>query len=176
MTSENQPKKDWVKPLPGQAKNLTQVQSQFKDDADINKMVERAKKGVPIGTGFGNGLPGPGRQPVFGHYPSEQYIEMVNHVHSVTEAFRRLPARVRDRFQNSPHLAIKFLENPDNAAECVKLGLLAVPEGYKLKGNKLVEVPDPNQLDLVQEAAKGSQSAPKADPEAQPGYQNKPDK
>lgn len=43
-------------------------------------------------------------------------------------AFESLPAKIRDRFNNSPVNFLEFMGNPDNEAEARFLGLLETPQ------------------------------------------------
>lgn len=52
------------------------------------------------------------------------YQAAMNTVISAEAAFNALPAAVRDRFANSPGKLVAFLQNADNEAEAIKLGLI----------------------------------------------------
>jgi len=134
------------------------TQQHFAKEVDINAKVDRfIKTGQfgPVGT----------RQPFYGDFTSMEYMDMQNKVADIDQMFAALPAKLRKRFNHSAYQMVRFIENPANTDEAVKLGLLA---------GKSVEV-DPNQIDLVKESEKGpsqaqqaATTAAKADPEAQP--------
>lgn len=149
------------------------AQQHFAKDADVNIIVNRHLNGPGRTRGLSSIGAGGTRQPMFGDFSSIDYQTMLNQVTDIDNMFRRLPARIRSRFRNDPHQLIRWVEDPVNFKEAVKMGLMAVPEGMAMteEGN-LVE-----QTDLVKEAAKkapeaphGAEKAPKADDEANPSF------
>lgn len=150
---------------PGGGEMLTQ--QNFKNDADINTMVNRHLKG--IGKNLSNiGNTGMPRQPIFGDFSQKSYHDMLNAVTDIRGQFGQLSPRIRTRFQGDPGLLLRFLEDPANLKEAIKLGLCTIPDGYMAtpEGN-IIE-----QIDLGKEAPKGpvTPEAPKADPEANPDF------
>jgi len=93
-----------------------------KETQDINNMAKRA---------FRNRLKGDpgGRTPIFGEVSSLTYHEQMNMVTDIQNRFNHLPPRVRRQFQGNPYLLLKFVEDPKNAKEAVKWGLLIDEEG-----------------------------------------------
>lgn len=140
----------------------SKVQQSAAQDADLNRMVARhmagpGRMGLPIGN------PAATRQPRFLDLSSaDSYHDMLNRVTQIDELFRRLPGRIRNRFQNRPEILMKFCEDPANTKEAVKLGLIDDPEVIQ-------QVLDAEQMDLEQQAAKAAEPV-KADPEAQPSF------
>lgn len=55
------------------------------------------------------------------------YQASLERIQTANNAFLALPARVRDRFANSPNKMVEFLLDPKNKAEAVELGLLKPP-------------------------------------------------
>lgn len=135
----------------------TRAQQQFKDEADINTIVKRYMKTGNLGN------PNATRQPSFGDFSSVDYMEMRNAIADIDQDFASLSAKIRRRFNEDPYQLVRWLENPANAKEAAKLGLISQAEAGI----------DPQQ-DLVQEAKKAEQAAPKADPEAQPQHGKHP--
>lgn len=140
----------------------------FANDADINALVNRHLKNSP-GQSLANiGNPLASRKPMFGTMPSATFHEMLNAVMDVQTAFASLPARLRNRFGNNPEQLLRWVENPSNYKEAVKLGLI---EDRDL----LEEMADAEaahaaeELRKQQEAA-GQQNMLKPDKEAQPPY------
>lgn len=89
---------------------------QFKDDADINVIVERF--GVT------------GERPPTMQWPEEaEFMETfdfqtsMNVIRKAQEAFGELPAKVRARFDNDPQKYMQFFNDPENAHEAVRLGI-----------------------------------------------------
>lgn len=95
---------------------VTKTQRQFKDETDINTIVER----------FGVTKELPPMQ----NFPSEQdftqafdFQTSMNLIVAARESFMELPAKARARFDNNPQRFMDFIHDEDNAAEAVKLGL-----------------------------------------------------
>lgn len=99
---------------------LTQQSS--KDECDINKIVERAKRGADI-THLND------RTPKYGDFTQlpTDLRECLLQVRKAEEAFMSLDAVVRRRFENDPVLMLDFLNDPKNRDEAINLGLVAAP-------------------------------------------------
>jgi phage internal scaffolding protein len=95
------------------------TQQQFKDEADINTIVDRfMKSGV---------LPTPVNMPQYVDYEGVfDFQTAMNAVRQADENFMRMDAKVRARFNNSPQEFLEFFANPENTQEAIRLGL-AVP-------------------------------------------------
>lgn len=139
----------------------SKVQQNLQSQTDINQVVGRYKK-TGLLQSTRNLSMQPQKGPVFGVYPFEDFQDAYNHIQQVKQDFMALPARVRQRFDNNPSNVVRFVDNPANAVEAIKMGLFKMPEGYEIRGGKLVE-----QLDIEKEAVK---TAPKADDEANPSF------
>ena len=99
-------------------KSLTQ--QQFRDEADINVIVDRFMK-----TGH---LPDPVSMPQYVDYEGVfDFQSAMNVVRQADENFMRMDAKVRARFNNSPQEFLQFFADPANGPEAVRLGL-AVPQ------------------------------------------------
>lgn len=123
-------------------------------DSDINVIVERFKKTGQLG------VPGTGnRRPIFGEIPSASYHAMLNKICDVDLAFSALSPKLRARFRNSPLQLLRFLENPDNAQEAVKIGLLDPKDPPKTASAV--------QQDLVQQSKDGPPKPPETGGKAQ---------
>lgn len=96
------------------------TQQQFKEEADINTIVDRfLKSGV---------LPTAVNMPQYVDYEGVfDFQSAMNVVRQADENFMRLDAKVRARFNNSPQAFLEFFANPENADEAVRLGL-AIPK------------------------------------------------
>jgi phage internal scaffolding protein len=96
------------------------TQQQFKEDSDINTIVDRfMKSGV---------MPNPVNMPQYVDYEGIfDFQSAMNVVRQADESFMRLDAKVRARFNNSPQEFLEFFGNPDNVDEAVRLGL-AIPQ------------------------------------------------
>jgi len=91
-----------------------------KEAADINNILAKYTQ-----TGV---LPGSTKVPMYGDFTSSgDYQESLNRVLEANELFAALPAKARSRFHNDPQQMLAFMEDPENAAEAVKLGLATLP-------------------------------------------------
>lgn len=109
-----------LEPTVGKENRITEQAG--KETQDINNMAKRA---------FRNRLKGDmdGREPIFGVVSALSYHEQMNMVLDIQNRFNRLPPRVRRQFKNDPYQALKFIEEPANLREAVKLGLVIDEEG-----------------------------------------------
>lgn len=90
------------------------------EDADINVIVKRFAR-----TGQ---LPQVQKTAMYGDFTSAlDYKQCHEQIHKANLAFGELPANVRKRFGNDPAEFIEFMNDPDNAAEMIKLGLAEKP-------------------------------------------------
>jgi phage internal scaffolding protein len=95
------------------------TQQQFKEEADINNIVDRFMK-----TGH---LPDPVSMPQYVDYEGIfDFQSAMNVVRQADENFMRMDAKVRSRFHNSPQEFLEFFADPANYDEAVRLGF-AVP-------------------------------------------------
>jgi len=99
----------------GEFDNLTH--QEFKDETDINFLLERFNV-----TGQ---LTVAARAPQYGDFSSSMdFHEAMNQVVAAKSAFADLPAKIRNRFHNDPAEMIDFLNQPENQAEAKALGLV----------------------------------------------------
>lgn len=103
-----------------ECKDPSLTQQQFAEEADINVMM--ARFGV---TGH---MPSSIRMPTYGDFSGVgDYRSAMDVVVKAQNEFMTLPPDVRLRFGNDPQQLIAFLENPSNADEARKLGLVNLP-------------------------------------------------
>lgn len=92
------------------------TQQQFKEESDINTIVDRFMK-----TGH---LPDPVSMPQYVDYEGVfDFQSAMNVVRQADENFMRMDAKVRARFHNSPQEFLEFFADPANFDEAVRLGL-----------------------------------------------------
>lgn len=95
------------------------TQQHFKDDADLNKIVIR------FGITDGAFLATPIDPAYYGDFTDAvDYRTALDQVRDADLKFQALPADVRTRFNNDPVNLWGFVNDPRNADEAVKLGLL----------------------------------------------------
>jgi phage internal scaffolding protein len=98
------------------------AQQQFKEDSDINTIVNRF--------GLTGELPTSVRMPTYADFESVMdYHTAMNKVVQAREAFMAMPADVRARFQNDPGQFVEFFNDEGNRAEAQRLGLVVQAEG-----------------------------------------------
>lgn len=98
--------------------DATRTQQQFRDECDLNVLMARY---VKTGT-----LPQSTRKALYGDFTTAtDYQEAQNTILHARDQFAALPAKVRDRFKNSPAEFLSFVANPKNLDEMATLGLLS---------------------------------------------------
>lgn len=97
------------------------TQQQFKEETDINTIVERF--------GLTGHLPENPRMPLSGDFTEtvNDYKSAMNMVRQAEEAFMEFPAQLRAEFNNDPQKMMDFLGNEKNREKALELGLLAKP-------------------------------------------------
>ncbi len=99
----------------------TLAQQNFKDECDINNIMERF--------GLTGELPSSPLPPQYGDFSGVlDYHSAMNAVLAAQDAFADLPAPMRARFDNDPNNLIRFLDDPNNRDEALALGLIAAEE------------------------------------------------
>lgn len=106
----------------------TRTQQHFKNEANINSIMRRYKT---TGTLVDPLAPRRGN-PMYGDFSQvSDFQSAQNALIEAENAFMSLPSEIRRRFQNNPAEFLKFLENPENREEAIKLGLIEKPEPMK---------------------------------------------
>lgn len=96
------------------------TQQQFRDECDINTIVERF--------GITGQLPDNPRMPVSGDFTGlSDFHSAMNAVRNAQEAFEEFPADIRAQFHNDPQKMMAFLENDKNREKALEMGLLPKP-------------------------------------------------
>lgn len=96
------------------------TQQQFKDECDINTIIERF--------GLTGELPMTRQMPVSGDFTGvSDFQSAMQLVRQAEEAFMELPAKVRAEFRNDPQAVLEFLDDEKNRERAVELGLLPKP-------------------------------------------------
>lgn len=96
------------------------AQQSFKDETDINVLLERFKV-----TGV---LPQGVAMPTFGDFTGiSDYRTAVDAITKASNAFMDMPANVRNRFDNDPQKFLEFCSDDKNRDEAIRLGLVPAP-------------------------------------------------
>lgn len=103
------------------SKDVCRTQQSQKDEADINVIVDRAKRGAQI--------PAIDRVPCYGDFTEipTDLREALNQLNFAKSLFMSLDPKIRFRFQNDPVQMLDFLSDPANRDEAVQLGLVNPP-------------------------------------------------
>lgn len=113
----------------------TKAQQQFKEETDINTIVERF--------GLTGQLPTDVRMPISGDFTGlSTYQDALNALNQARASFDTMPATVRARFNNDPAAFVAFCDDENNRDEARRLGLL-VPEPAKPEPLEVRIAPDP---------------------------------
>lgn len=129
----------------------TLTKQSFQDECDINTIMDKYES-----TGVLQHVSNV--QQAYGDFSNVQEYQLsLNQVIAAQEAFDELPSRVRERFGNDPAHLMAFLEDKENRAEAVKLGLID-PDP---------EAPAPTRVEIVNppqpKAPKGASGASQGD-------------
>ena len=105
------------------------TQQQFKDESDINNLVDRFLRTGEVPPVDARAMYGD-----FIHAP-DSYQEALNLVLDAQDGFNSLSSSIRQRFNNDPAELLSFLQDDSNLDEAVKLGLVV---------KKAVSEPEPS--------------------------------
>lgn len=136
-----------------ECKDPSLAKESMKEETDINVIVERF--------GITGQLPQGLRAPTYGDFTEVMdFHTAMNAVAQAGEAFDRMPAEIRARFNNDPGAFVDFCSKEENRAEMQKMGLI-VPKEETQK----IESPRPvtTSKELVKEAPKEAKEATKPD-------------
>lgn len=99
----------------------TRTQQQFKDECDINVILERF--------GVTGQLPLNAMQPLTGDFVNVEgdYQMALEAVRAADENFMRLPSKIREQFNNEPQRFVDFCVNPANIEAVREMGLAPRP-------------------------------------------------
>lgn len=99
---------------------VQRVQQSFRDETDVNRLVARY-------TLTGTLPPEHAREGSYLDVSSVDFLMAQNIVSDLHSRFGRLPAKLRNKFSNSVHQMLRWLEDPDNTPEAIRLGILPKP-------------------------------------------------
>lgn len=97
----------------------TRTQQHFKDETDINKIIQRA-----ITTGDTTVFTTTQRAQYYDVSAFEDYQAALDRVSDVEADFFSLPSKLRKEFDNDPERYVEFMADPSNVARAIELGLL----------------------------------------------------
>lgn len=95
----------------------TLAQQQFRDECDINVIVDRF--------GLNGELPSGVRMPTYGDFFGvDDFHTAANAIAMANESFDAMPAKVRARFNNDPAEFVDFCSKAENRQQAIDLGLV----------------------------------------------------
>lgn len=119
----------------------TMTQQHFKEECDINTIVERF--------GLTGQLPENLVVPEYGDYSEAvtDYHSAANMILEAENAFMQLPAKVREEFGNDPQRLLEFVHDEKNATRAAELGIInpRVVEAAKTAREEIVAPPAPEK-------------------------------
>lgn len=131
-------------------KSLTQ--QQFAGDVDVNNIVARFMK-----TGMLSDDDVSRRAAVYADVSNVgDYQTMLNTINKVKAEFDKMPADIKNEFDNDPALMLDFMSKPENLDDCIEMGLL--PASLKNAGVKPATGADgiaPTKTDVPADPAAG---------------------
>lgn len=102
-------------------KEPSMTQQQFKQECDINYIVERASVTGSLVDPFVK----PTRLPMYGDYTEVPDFMTANNIMiQAEEDFMKLPSKVRKEFDNNPNKFLQFMSDESNFDKAVELGLV----------------------------------------------------
>ena len=105
----------------------TLAQQQFRDECDINTILDRF--GV---TGM---VPTNVRQPLAVDFiEATDYQSALNALMEAEQSFMEMPAKIRAEFDNDPGRFIEFFEREENRERAIELGLIQKPAETPIQG------------------------------------------
>lgn len=112
------------------------AQQSFKDDADINVMLEKFKV-----TGV---MPQGVIMPTYGDFTGiSDYRSAAEAIRVATNSFMDMPANIRARFDNDPQKFLVFCADDANREEAARLGLVPKPVPVAEKAPAAADKPAP---------------------------------
>lgn len=99
----------------------SRTKQSFGDDTNINNIMARF-----IQTGLVDFVNE--HQGHYGDVTGWQFHDAMNIVARSQEMFEALPASIRARFNNDPATFLDFVDNPENDAEAIAMGIMKAPE------------------------------------------------
>lgn len=110
------------------------TEQHHKDTCDVNKIITKYDKtGLII---HANTM-----EAQYGDMTGMDYKEALDKVMEIRNDFNLMPSKIRKRFNNNPEEYLRFMENPANRDEAIKLGLVlpGTPENLDGLGEHVTE-------------------------------------
>jgi len=100
----------------------SKTQLQFKEESDINNILAKYKQTGQISHINPH-------QPITGDFSNAlDYQTALHKIKHAQDTFFSLPSKIRNKFSNDPSQLISYLEDKENHAEAIKLGLINEPK------------------------------------------------
>lgn len=133
----------------------SRTKQSMQDECDINKLMKRYEK-----TGLIDHVNR--HQGQYGNFVTgEDYHGHLTQVLAAQAAFGTLPSAIRARFDNDPASFLNFVQNPENEAEMIKMGLAEgrPPPPKEQPSENVGDAPQPSPTTPV-DPSEGANPAP----------------
>lgn len=141
----------------------SQTQQSAEAAANINTIMSRYRQTGVIAGPPGRSIGQP-RKPFFGDFVGLDFRSMMDTIIDVKNRFMTLPPRLRARFGGDPAQVIRFVEDPQNRSEALKMGLLhPTPE----EAQKMADEAAAERAKMANEAREAAKNAAQQDLVAQ---------
>lgn len=109
--------------------DVSLAKQEFAEEVDINTIIHRFKLDGELPSGV--------RMPTYGDFTGvTDFQSAMEQVAQAREAFERMPARVRERFDNDPAKFVDFCSDEKNLPEAAKLGLVTAEAFDRLEAER----------------------------------------
>ena len=124
--------------VPTKITDPSRAKQSFKAECDINNIMAKYQKTGAVSHFAKN-------SPRYGDATGADFHTAMNLVTETQQLFLELPSSIRNRFGNDPSAFLDFVQNPDNRAEMVEMGLRerSAPEKAKLAADEPAEAQKP---------------------------------
>lgn len=100
-----------------QNKDASMTKQSFKDQTDLNRVLDRAGKGASLS----HLMNYQGEYGDFSEFSEQYYEDMLNKLSRANTIFYDLPAEIRSEFNNNPGAFFAYVNNPENKDRLAEL-------------------------------------------------------
>lgn len=144
----------------------SKTKQSFAEECDINTIVKRFHLTGELPTNV--------RMPTYGDFTEiPDFHSAMNAIALAGEAFDRMPAEVRARFNNDPGAFVDFCSDPKNKAEAAKLGLIDADKWAEIQKQTAATAAENEKAEAAKAAGKRDSTEPAPAKETPPAKQQK---
>lgn len=119
------------------------AKQEFKEDADINKIMRKFQKTGAIDHAAKY-------QPQYGESTPTDFHEAMNIVTRAQSMFNELPSSIRKKFENSAAGFLEFVQDEKNYEEAKELGIDLAPEAQSIAEERIKAASEAAEASVVQ--------------------------